>query len=109
MNDYFAVIHGIPAAVLGVAVDQNYGPIHKYAQVVARGTEYFNLCLLAQARADISLPADIMQLNLMRSVSRHFPEPRVKFFRGNAAGIQLYCLIILFQVDILDHFSLLPC
>ena len=87
VDDDLALVHGIAAAVLRVAVDGDPRPVHESAEVVAGRAVYLDVTGSIQVGADIALAVDVVQLDRFNALRHQLPQPGVKVPVIDAGGI----------------------
>jgi len=89
-DNNFTAIHGVAAAILGVAVNGDRGAIHERTQVIPRRSMHVNLYRLIQIGANVALPADIIDLNMFGAGIDGGAQTGIQVFKKQSVGIDGY-------------------
>ena len=88
-NDDFAVVHGVPATILRIPMNDDSRAVHESAKVIARSAIYLNLDRLPQVGANVPLTVNVPDYHLLRVTNHCVSQPRVEFAVWDVAGIDL--------------------
>jgi len=68
VDDYLALIHGIATAILSIAVNRDFGPLHEGSQIIPRGVIDVYLHWFIEIGTDVPLSIHILKFYPLRSI-----------------------------------------